>query len=439
MMRHSISVVVLNWNRQDLLDRCLQSLLSTTGEFEKCIVIDNNSSDGSVDIIRKWASVDDRIEPFLAPENRGADWINDALRMVESDLVFILANDKELMPGWREYVDAVFSAFPELGQLALHAPAPLDDEVWVTKPATYAYQNGEGLYLAHGNTGMSSIIRRDILKMENIYFENIPGNSTVKLPNDSKLSEQIKSSGYFSAWSSRYYSINVGHTLQEFERDWEYYHANYEQKYWLKLEGLKKRIDEHKRTPKPNRQSRIFGWVGQPESYGGAEESKARCWSTFGDGSLDLETLDFVYALCRLIKPHNVGVVRAGPGSVAVAAGRALQDNGFGQAVCYETEALMLERLQSRILEHSLSGHVRCASHELIENYDLLILSGYIPEELFSIEREFVLEAVARSRMLLIDASQSASSMFSAMPASDGWSTVSFPVPRSIRLMMRSL
>lgn len=436
-MRFSIGIIVLNWNRSDLLDRCIGSLIETTTDYDQCIIIDNNSQDGSVETIKKWASVDRRIKPFLMEENRGAEWINDALKLIESDLVFILANDKELMTGWREYVDAAFSAFPKLGQLALHAPAPLDDEVWVTKSANYAYRDGVSLYVANTNTGMSSVVRTEILKGGSIYFGNIDGGNDVKLPNDLKFSAEIHAAGYFSAWSERYYSKNVGHTLAEFERDWAYYKENYQSKDWLKLEGLQRRIEEHKSRPRPYRSSRIFGWSAYPESYGGAEDASVRCWSTFGDGSVDLETLDFIYALCRLVKPRNVGVLRAGAGNVAVAIGRALQDNGFGQVTCYETDVFLSARLRSNILQYSVSEFVTCASGDLNESYDLLVLAGYVEAEFSSRDHEFVLGIVARSNMVLVDASQSASSLFSEISKSDGWSRMKFPTPRAIQLMTR--
>jgi hypothetical protein len=277
----------------------------------------------------------------------------------------------------------------------------------------------------------------EVLKRGSIYFSNIEGGTDVKLPNDLKFSEEIRASGYFSAWSERYYSNNVGHTLAEFERDWAYYKENYQSKDWLKLEGLQRRIEEHKGHPKPYRSSRIFGWSAYPESYGGAEDASVRCWSTFGDGSVDLETLDFVYALCRLVKPRTVGLIRAGSGKVAVAIGRALQDNGFGQAICYETDPVLSERLRSNILQYSVSEFVTCASCDLNESYDLLILAGYVTEEFFSGDRELILGAVARSKMILVDASQATSSLFSEISESNGWNRMKFPTPRTIQLMTR--
>jgi hypothetical protein len=43
-----ISVVVVNWNRKELLRACLRSLAQQTGVTFETIVVDNGSSDGTV-------------------------------------------------------------------------------------------------------------------------------------------------------------------------------------------------------------------------------------------------------------------------------------------------------------------------------------------------------------------------------------------------------
>lgn len=144
-MRLSISTIILNWNRAALLDDCIRSFVETCPDYDLCIAIDNASTDESSQVIERWCTRDPRIRGMLQPENRGAEWINDAMARITSDLVLILANDKRLLPGWLDYARRVFAAFPEIGQLALHAPAPLDDEVWVTKPAIYRYRGGVGI------------------------------------------------------------------------------------------------------------------------------------------------------------------------------------------------------------------------------------------------------------------------------------------------------
>jgi GT2 family glycosyltransferase len=48
----SISVSVINWNGRDCIERCLESLLAQTGVALDVVVLDNGSTDGSLDVVR---------------------------------------------------------------------------------------------------------------------------------------------------------------------------------------------------------------------------------------------------------------------------------------------------------------------------------------------------------------------------------------------------
>ncbi|MHA2314384.1 MAG: glycosyltransferase family 2 protein [Candidatus Hermodarchaeia archaeon] len=48
-----VSVVVVNWNTQDILRDCLKSIYEQAGEIDlEVIVIDNASTDGSVEMVK---------------------------------------------------------------------------------------------------------------------------------------------------------------------------------------------------------------------------------------------------------------------------------------------------------------------------------------------------------------------------------------------------
>lgn len=52
-----VTVVVVNWNGERFLDRCLSALLAQTVEPHEIILLDNASSDTSLDIVRRFPSV----------------------------------------------------------------------------------------------------------------------------------------------------------------------------------------------------------------------------------------------------------------------------------------------------------------------------------------------------------------------------------------------
>ncbi len=50
---HDLGIVIVNWNTRDYLNRCLETVLASKGEFSyRVIVVDNGSTDGSADMVR---------------------------------------------------------------------------------------------------------------------------------------------------------------------------------------------------------------------------------------------------------------------------------------------------------------------------------------------------------------------------------------------------
>jgi GT2 family glycosyltransferase len=97
------SVLVLNWNGRDLLDGCLASLRQQTFRDFETILVDNGSSDGSADLVRR-----DFPEVRLVElrENTGfCGGNNEALRVSTGELVVLLNNDAELDAGFLSAMD----------------------------------------------------------------------------------------------------------------------------------------------------------------------------------------------------------------------------------------------------------------------------------------------------------------------------------------------
>ena len=53
MQNPLISVVIVNWNRRDLLRACLDSLAAQTFTDFEIIVVDNGSDDGSAAMVKE--------------------------------------------------------------------------------------------------------------------------------------------------------------------------------------------------------------------------------------------------------------------------------------------------------------------------------------------------------------------------------------------------
>ena len=118
----TVSVVVVNWDRRDLLRSCLQSLVRQKLEqpFE-LVVVDNGSKDGSAEMVVGEFSAQPafRLKLIQNVENRGFCAANNqGFASSNSQLVALLNNDAEAEPDWLSALTAAFDGRPEVGMAA---------------------------------------------------------------------------------------------------------------------------------------------------------------------------------------------------------------------------------------------------------------------------------------------------------------------------------
>lgn len=93
-----IVAVVLTFNRKDLLQRCLDAITKQTCRCDKIIVIDNGSSDGTVEMLQQnWAG---RVHTYVLSHNIGASGgYNAGFRLAYREgAEFIWAMDDDVIP-----------------------------------------------------------------------------------------------------------------------------------------------------------------------------------------------------------------------------------------------------------------------------------------------------------------------------------------------------
>ena len=110
-----VSVTVVTYNSGRFIRRCLESVLDQSYSFMEVIVVDNSSTDGTVDILEPF---EDRCTVVYNEENSGfAASQNQAISLSEGEWVLTLNPDVMLLPDFIERLMQTAPANPQVGTL----------------------------------------------------------------------------------------------------------------------------------------------------------------------------------------------------------------------------------------------------------------------------------------------------------------------------------
>jgi len=138
-------VVVVNWNRRDLLRECLHSLASQQDAEFEVVLVDNGSDDGSVEMAQQEFGqhpafplrvvINSRNLGFCAANNQG-------IALARGAFVALLNNDAEARPGWLAALRSAFDGRPEVGMAASKILVK-DDPARLDKAGHLIYPDGQ--------------------------------------------------------------------------------------------------------------------------------------------------------------------------------------------------------------------------------------------------------------------------------------------------------
>ena len=112
----TVSLVVVNWDRRDLLRACLRSLEAQTFRDFEILVVDNGSQDGSVAMVEREFP---QIRLIRNVANRGFCAANNqAIAAAAGRYVALLNNDAEADPRWLEELLGAFDRGEDVGMAA---------------------------------------------------------------------------------------------------------------------------------------------------------------------------------------------------------------------------------------------------------------------------------------------------------------------------------
>src|SRR6185369_13446977 len=112
----SFSVVIPNYNHAAYLPQSIESVISQSPQPNSIYLIDDASTDRSVEIIRSYVQRYSHVHLIQKNTNRGMiPNVNEILPQIQATHVFFLAADDYLCPGNFALAHALLSKHPEAG------------------------------------------------------------------------------------------------------------------------------------------------------------------------------------------------------------------------------------------------------------------------------------------------------------------------------------
>ena len=110
------SIIILTHKQLELTKQCLQSIETHTPESHEIIIVDNASTDGTLDYLRRYESAHSNVHVIANKENLGfAGGNNQGLALSKGEYVLLLNNDTVVTDGWLSRMLATLMNHPEAG------------------------------------------------------------------------------------------------------------------------------------------------------------------------------------------------------------------------------------------------------------------------------------------------------------------------------------
>jgi glycosyltransferase involved in cell wall biosynthesis len=131
-MRPRLTIITPSFNQALFIERTLRSVLDQGYENLEYLVVDGGSTDGSVDVIRRY---EDRLAWWVSePDDGQTDALNKALRRATGDVIAYINSDDVYLPGAFDAAIAALEAHPEaswvVGACRFEGTAGFTAEAW---------------------------------------------------------------------------------------------------------------------------------------------------------------------------------------------------------------------------------------------------------------------------------------------------------------------
>ena len=139
------TIIIPNYNGLSFMEPCFEALEAQTMKDFKILVVDNGSTDGSVEWLKEH-----RVPSIFLKENTGfSGAVNTGIRAADTPYVLLLNNDTRVEPGFVAAMERAMDQSPKIFSVSsrmiqMYHPELLDDAGDMYSILGWAYQRGVG-------------------------------------------------------------------------------------------------------------------------------------------------------------------------------------------------------------------------------------------------------------------------------------------------------
>ncbi|MBX4196768.1 glycosyltransferase family 2 protein [Candidatus Pacearchaeota archaeon] len=207
-----VGIAIVNWNKKDMTANCLKSLKKTTYKNYKVVLVDNGSTDGSVEFLKK---VNPGIHIIKLKKNYGyTEGINVGwkyvLKSMKADYVCVMDNDIiTVQPQWLTLIINELEKDPKNGLGSGKHTFPDGRLQTPYEGADDSYKPDTGKYNfikeVDAFVGPAMVIRRTVAEKIGYYDENFFYG-----PNDLDYCYRAKKAGFKMIYNGKSHSVHIG-------------------------------------------------------------------------------------------------------------------------------------------------------------------------------------------------------------------------------------
>lgn len=158
-----ISVIVYIFNSELYLDRCIESLFNQTLRDIEFLFIDDGSNDNSLNILKYYQNIDDRVKIYHNTEEKGLSFsVNIGIKNASGEFISFMKSDDVII---KEYFERLYN-YTKYNDIIIINPFERNKNISVK------YTKSENLKYIPSNV-YSSIFRKNFLDKNNIHFTNL--------------------------------------------------------------------------------------------------------------------------------------------------------------------------------------------------------------------------------------------------------------------------